>query len=162
MSVRVGTLEEAGGVEGMMSLIYEYRGNLAAIGRHLRVYRTSVLRAINNHPELVEALEDARKTTFDLVEDQLENKALAGDTIAMMFYLKCNGHRVGKPYNDRQQQEPSGGDKPNAQITVDEWQKKRIEQRSHVRAMLEDFATVDGELAITADIVPAALQEVLP
>jgi hypothetical protein len=162
MAINIGTLDEAGGVEGMRKLIYEYRGNLAAMGRFLQVHRTSVLRAIENYPELVEAMTDARRTTFELVEDQLESEALKGNMLAIMFYLKCNGQRMGKPYNDRQQQDEGGGEKQSAPLTVDEWQKKRISQRAHVAAMLEDFSTIDGEVAIPAEIVPAALKDMLP
>ena len=56
MAVSIGVEDEVGGVEGMKQLIDAFGGNLAAIARHLRVHRTSVLRVIQKYPELQEWL----------------------------------------------------------------------------------------------------------
>lgn len=143
MAVPIGTEEEAGGVEGMKALIDAYDGNLAAIARHLRVHRTSVLRVIQRHPELQDHLESARHMVFDDIENELIRKAKAGDLIAIMFYLKCHGTRLGRPYHDRPTQEEL---RPQieAPITFDEWKLKQEKARADVRAMLEDFS-IDAE-----------------
>lgn len=149
MAVPIGTEEEAGGFEGMKALIYQYDGNLSAIARHLRVHRTSVLRVIQKYSELEECLRDARITVFEDIEAGLVGKAKGGDLIAQMFYLKTQGHIIGRPYNEK----PTDGElernakNANAPVTLDEWRNKQISTRSKVAAMLEDFA-VDAEATV--------------
>lgn len=149
MAVPIGTEDEAGGVEGMKALIDQYDGNLAAIARHLRVHRTSVLRVIQKYQELQEHLTQARHAVFDDIEHGIIIKAKGGDLIAQMFYLKTQGHIIGRPYNEK----PTDGElernakNANAPVTLDEWRNRQISTRSKVAAMLEDFA-VDAEATI--------------
>lgn len=149
MAVPIGTEDEAGGIEGMKALIDTYDGNLAAIGRHLRVHRTSVLRVIDKYPELQEHLKQARHAIFDDIEHSLIGKAKGGDLIAQMFYLKTQGHIIGRPYNEKPTESELDRNirDANATTTLDEWKARQVSTRSKVVAMLEDFS-VDAEATI--------------
>ncbi|MCB0109756.1 MAG: hypothetical protein KDE53_27730 [Caldilineaceae bacterium] len=144
MAVSIGVEEEAGGVEGLKLLIDANRGNLAAIARQLNVHRTSVLRVIQKYPELQEWLRSAREATFDDVENAMINAALNGCAIRQIFYLKTQGHLIGRPYQERPTQDELSDKGNNGPVTLEEWRQKRLTKRAEVTAMLEDF-TIEGE-----------------
>ena len=144
MAVSIGVEDEVGGVEGMKQLIDAFGGNLAAIARHLRVHRTSVLRVIQKYPELQEWLMSARHETFDDIENAMITAARNGCAIRQMFYLKTQGHLIGRPYQERPTDDELNKKGNDGPVTLEEWKSKRIQTRGQVAAMLEDF-TIDGE-----------------
>jgi AcrR family transcriptional regulator len=76
-------------------LIAEKHGNIAAIARALGVSRGTIHNRIDSSPRLKVELEQARQTMLDHVESALYAKVLAGDTTAMIFWLKTQGKRRG-------------------------------------------------------------------
>jgi hypothetical protein len=76
-------------------LIDPLRGNVAAIARRLGVSRRTVKRRIDANPELKEALHDAREGMLDDAESVLYAKCLAGDTRAIIFFLRTQAKDRG-------------------------------------------------------------------
>ncbi len=153
MAVSIGVEEEAGGVEGMKRLIDMFGGNLAAIARHLNVHRTSVLRVVQKYPELEEWVKSAREETFDDVENALINAAKGGCAIRQIFYLKTQGHIIGRPYQEKpnDSEREQAAKNANAPVTLVEWKQKALTSRAKVDDTLEDFASdVDGEATLVS------------
>jgi hypothetical protein len=76
-------------------LIDKLHGNVAAMARRLGVSRRTIKRRIDASSELREALEDAREGMLDNVESVLYERVLAGDTRAIIFFLKTQGRDRG-------------------------------------------------------------------
>lgn len=62
-----------------------YRAALAA-----RIHRTTVYKWLENDPAFVDAFGDCHEDTYDNLESSGFKKALAGDTLLTMFYLKAH------------------------------------------------------------------------
>lgn len=86
--------------------ITEAQGLISVAARRLGVSRSSVYNAINRHPTVAEAAEDARERTTDLAEGKLYSKINEGDITAIIFYLKTQGKARG--YVERQERVHSG------------------------------------------------------
>lgn len=81
--------------------IEKLKGNVAAVARSFGKSRTAVYDKINGNKRLQKALVDSRQTMLDNVESKLYQKALDGDTTAMIFFLKTQGKSRG--YTERQE-----------------------------------------------------------
>jgi AcrR family transcriptional regulator len=101
--------------EKIIPLIDEYTGNLSMVARKLGVSRTTLYRFLSDKPTVRLALEEAREKMIDNVESKLYSKALAGDTTAMIFFLKTQGKQRG--YIERQ--EVTGADGDAVKIVVE-------------------------------------------
>ena len=71
------------------------KGNLSAAARVLKVYRTTLVSRIDSHPELKELLVECREAQLDFAEAKLEQKIINGETVPLLFYLKCQGKDRG-------------------------------------------------------------------
>lgn len=58
-----------------------------------RVGRKTVYRWIENDPQFAQAIEDSKEDCYDKVETSVYRKALNGDSLLMMFYLKAHRHK---------------------------------------------------------------------
>lgn len=70
-------------------------GILAAAARRLGVSRVSVHKAVNKHPTLKAALEEARDEVLDLAESRLFEAVNAGTLSAIIFMLSTLGKNRG-------------------------------------------------------------------
>lgn len=70
----------------------------AAIARSLGVSRETLQLWRREHPVIAEAFDLARDQEHKLLYDKLIEKALAGDTVCILFALKTrHGYREGQP-----------------------------------------------------------------
>lgn len=76
-------------INTIVKLIGECNGNLAAVGRAINRDRSSVWERIQKSPVAIKALEDARESVGDQIENALIKEALDGNVTAQIFYLKC-------------------------------------------------------------------------
>lgn len=79
------------------------KGNIAAIARYFGVSRGTIHNRMKESKKLEEALNSARESMIDNVESKLYQEALAGNTTAMIFFLKTQGKSRG--YTERQEVE---------------------------------------------------------
>lgn len=105
-------------VADVQPLIEQYRGNVAAISRHLKVHRHTVQARIDESTTLQQELQDARESMIDHVESSLYSAALGGAPWAVQFFLRTQGYHRG--YGDRSRVEHEGEisnpDAPPAQV----------------------------------------------
>ena len=82
-------------------LLREKRGNIAATARAVGLSRTQIYKRIQKSKHLQEVLAEARETMLDNAETTLYDEALAGNTAALIFFLKTQGKSRG--YTERQE-----------------------------------------------------------
>lgn len=82
-------------------------GNHTTIAQRLNCSRTNISKLKNKWARLAEAIDEAKEARTDWVESQLDERIAAGDTTAMIFYLKTQGKRRG--YVERQEITGAGG-----------------------------------------------------
>ena len=82
-------------IEEVERAISKCRGNLSAAARALKVTRTAVVHRLNAHPHLKELLAECREAQLDFAEAKLEEKIKKGETVPLLFYLKCQGKARG-------------------------------------------------------------------
>lgn len=75
--------------------ITEAKGNVAAVARAFGVSRQAVSQYIARHPKLQEATTTAREEMLDNAESKLYSEMMAGNTAALIFFLKTQGKRRG-------------------------------------------------------------------
>jgi len=75
------------------------RGNISAAAKSLDVSRTALYERINKSELLQNALIESRETMLDNAETALYDDALAGNTTALIFFLKTQGKTRG--YTER-------------------------------------------------------------
>jgi AcrR family transcriptional regulator len=110
--------------EKIIPLIDEYTGNLSMVARKLGVSRTTLYRFLSDKPTVKQALEEAREKMIDNVESKLYSKALAGDTTAMIFFLKTQGKQRG--YIERQEVTGADGGPVQTKAVSDEQHNRAI------------------------------------
>jgi hypothetical protein len=88
--------------------IEEHHGVIAVAARSLNMTRQALYQRINRNKELKEHLTSIRDATLDLAESILIKNIQAGDNVAILFYLKCQGKSRG--YIERQEIEVSNKD----------------------------------------------------
>lgn len=82
-------------------LLQKKFGNIAAVARALGIDRAALWRRIEANEELKAIKQDIKESFLDDIEMILEEKALAGSTPEMIFYLKTQGRRRG--YSERRE-----------------------------------------------------------
>lgn len=82
-------------------LMQEKHGNIAAVARALGIDRAALWRRIEASASLKAIKQDIKESFLDDIEMILEEKALAGSTPEMIFYLKTQGRHRG--YSSRRE-----------------------------------------------------------
>ena len=111
------------------ALIQPTRGNMASIARHLGVTRSAISLRVSKSENLTKLIEEARESMLDDAESSLYKQVLAGNTAALIFFLKTQGHRRG--YTEKQQIEHSGQLDINVSELSDEELERIISSASH-------------------------------
>lgn len=75
--------------------VHALNGNVAAIAKKYNVSRRTVLRFADRHPEVNDALYEAREAMLDMAESSLYRRVLAGESWAVCFFLKTQGRKRG-------------------------------------------------------------------
>ncbi|MFN7927118.1 MAG: hypothetical protein U0Y68_04090 [Blastocatellia bacterium] len=88
-------------IETLAAQIISLSGNISAVARVFGAHRHTIQARIDKHKGLKKLLEDTRETMLDNAESQLYTKVLAGDTLALIFFLKTQGKKRG--YVERQE-----------------------------------------------------------
>ena len=88
-------------IDDVLNVMDKYNGNVAAIARHYGVSRGTVYNRINESVELADALKDSRESIIDDAEAELYKQIKAGNTTALIFFLKTQGK--GRGYVERQE-----------------------------------------------------------
>jgi len=94
----------------------KYSGNISAVARAFGVQRNSIYHYIKKH-DMWPEVEEQREKILDNVESTLYKQALAGNTTALIFWLKCQGR--GRGWVERQ--EITGADGKDMNITL-QWE----------------------------------------
>ena len=87
--------------EQVISKIHDLHGNVSSVAKFFKLSRQTMHKYINDHPTVKAALEESRERMIDNVESKLYSQALAGNTTAMIFFLKTQGKQRG--YVERQE-----------------------------------------------------------
>jgi len=82
-------------------LLREKHGNIAAVARALGIDRAALWRRIEANASLKAIKQDIKESFLDDIVMILEEKALAGSTPEIIFYLKTQGRRRG--YSERRE-----------------------------------------------------------
>jgi hypothetical protein len=91
------------------------KGMRTKAAKRLRCTYNTVVRYINEYPEVAEAEIQARETMLDAVELKAYTQAMKGDTTMIIFMLKTQGKKRG--YVERTEQDiTSGGEKLAAPV----------------------------------------------
>ena len=75
--------------------------NITEACRKIRIDRSTYYRWLENDPDFVQAVQDAREEKIDFIEDQLLERISSGDTTAIIFALKTLAKHRG--YVERQE-----------------------------------------------------------
>lgn len=100
-------------------LISEYRGNVSAIARALRMPRSSVHAKIHDDAKLKSLLADERERMLDNAEDKLGLAVDSGEAWAVCFTLKTQGQGRGYVEKQRIQHENPDGSNIIPKIIVE-------------------------------------------
>jgi len=87
--------------EAVIAKIHDLHGNVSSVARFFKMSRQTLYKYINDHVTVQAALEESREKMIDNVESALYQQALAGNTTAMIFFLKTQGKKRG--YVERQE-----------------------------------------------------------
>jgi len=93
--------------ELMIQAIKQNNGILAKAAQSLKCSRVTVARYIDQYPTVKAAFDEANETNIDFVESKLMQNIAAGDTTAMIFFLKTKAKHRG--YVERQEITGSDG-----------------------------------------------------
>ena len=77
------------------SAILDSEGFMTTIAAKLRTSVFKAKKLIEKHPKLQKTLEEFRESHLDAAERKLLQKISLGDTVALIFYLKCIGKNRG-------------------------------------------------------------------
>lgn len=92
--------------EDIEKLIIKTNGNITAVARSCKVDRHTLYKRIKASAKLQQALQTAREEALDVAESVLFQRAIAGNTQELLFFLRTRGAERG--YADKQQVEHSG------------------------------------------------------
>lgn len=87
--------------ETVIKKIHDLHGNVSSVAKFFQMSRQTMHKYINDHVSVQAALGEAREKMIDNVESALYQQALAGNTTAMIFFLKTQGKKRG--YVERQE-----------------------------------------------------------
>jgi hypothetical protein len=82
-------------VEAVDAKLREVNGNLAVVGRHFGVNRSTVWRFVRKHPSLQAVMLDCREERIDLAESALDRAVQNGEGWAISLTLKTIGKSRG-------------------------------------------------------------------
>ena len=71
------------------------RGNITAVAQTIKCSRETVYKRLRQSEELRDTLAEAREAALDRAEQFLFEKCEAGDTTALIFFLKTQGRSRG-------------------------------------------------------------------
>lgn len=82
-------------VENKRKFIEAYReeGSIHHAAIAVGISRKTAHNWINSDPQFAEAFSDCQEDTYDKAETSVFKKALAGDSLLLMFYLKAHRHK---------------------------------------------------------------------
>jgi len=100
--------------EIMIEAIKKNNGILAKAGQAIGCDRQTVANYIKRHPTVAAAYEEARETNIDFVESKLMQNIAAGDTVAIIFFLKT----VAKDRGYIEQRRIDLGGVPDAPLVI--------------------------------------------
>lgn len=89
------------------------KGMRTKAAKRLRCSYNTVVRYINEYPNVAEAEKLSRETMLDAIELKAYAQAMQGDTAMLIFMLKTQGR--GRGYVEKQEQEHSGELKINVE-----------------------------------------------
>jgi len=78
-----------------ISCYFENTGNIAHICRELKMSRQTFYDWIKRDPDFAQAIENEDEAFKDFAESKLMEKINNGDTIPLLFYLKCKAKDRG-------------------------------------------------------------------
>jgi hypothetical protein len=94
-------------MEKFLKIFPESNFNISESCRRSGIGRRTFYRWIDSDPEFRESFESSKSERLDIAEDQLFQKVLKGDTVSILFFLKCQGKHRGWIENDKQRIEIS-------------------------------------------------------
>lgn len=104
--------------DNVIKMIHEKSGNVSNVAKFFQLSRQTMHKYINDHPTVQAALEESREKMIDNVESALYSQALAGNTTAMIFFLKTRGKKRG--YVERQEITGKDGNDVTIKVVYDE------------------------------------------
>ena len=129
-------------VERKRAFIVAYReeGSIYHAALACCINRKTAYRWMESDPEFAEALEESKEDCYDKAESSVFRKALDGDSLLLMFYLKAHRHK----FRDK--------------VTIDvEVVKSEIEQRIQQLGLKQD--DIQARLAISSSIPELAKRD---
>jgi len=79
----------------IIKAILECNGLLTIAAKRANVGVTTIYRYVNEYPSVKQASIEAKESMLDFAEGKLYSKIKAGDNVAILFYLKCQGKARG-------------------------------------------------------------------
>jgi len=90
-----GTLQKQARQKLFLQHYSENLFNVAATAREIGISRRTVTKWLEVDQDFKERMEEMRESRLDAVESVLYKKAVDGDTISCIFFLKCQGKSRG-------------------------------------------------------------------
>lgn len=72
---------------------FRIEGSIYHAALAIGIHRTTVYKWLERDPAFATALDDGREDNYDQAETSVFKKALAGDSLLLMFYLKAHRHK---------------------------------------------------------------------
>ena len=104
-----------------VAALHEHRGNVSATCASIGIGRTQFYNWKKEDPEFAEAVDSVADFCIDIVEQALMKNIEAGDTTAIIFYLKTIGKRRG--YVERSELDVKGAVRVNTEPCIIDWSK---------------------------------------
>lgn len=124
------------GIDRVIKAVMASGGIASKVAKKLKVSYMTVYNW-KSIPEIAAAFQLAVESNLDLAEDKLITNMKARDDTALIFYLKCKGHKRG--YIETQR---------NVQMTQDEYERmKEDEIESKLTALQRSVAAAENRVA---------------
>ena len=127
---------------------YRNEGSIYHAALAVGIHRTTVYKWLERDSAFVQALDDSREDNYDQAETSVFKKALAGDSLLLMFYLKAHRHK----FRDK--------------VTIDvESVRDEIQQRMEQLGLqrVPQMITAGSDSGLPCDFLPCnSTQSVLP
>lgn len=81
--------------EKLMDIVSRSTGLIKPIAQYLGISRQAIYKWMREHPELKEAIDDAREDTLDIIESKVFRNAFDGSERAQEFILRTLGKKRG-------------------------------------------------------------------
>jgi hypothetical protein len=89
-------------VTKVIELIHKHRGVVAYVAESIGCCRKTIHDLVERHPEVRQALDEARERLIDLVEETFIDKAIKGDSYNAAFVLKTRGRNRGYDFDAKE------------------------------------------------------------